>query len=134
LSWDGRSPLRLANGLEFVARFISVRKLPAARRLHQLEFDDAKRCYLDASKVTLPLEIRNRRPGDKYQPLGLCGQKKIKECLRERKIPQAERDGLPVFLSTGKIVWVPGLPVSGEFRVTPSTEKILLIEKQPATD
>jgi len=134
LSWDGRSPLRLANGLEFVARFISVRKLPAARRLHQLEFDDAKRCYLDASKVTLPLEIRNRRPGDKYQPLGLCGQKKIKECLRERKIPQAERDGLPVFLSTGKIVWVPGLPVSGEFRVTPSTEKVLLIEKQPATD
>ncbi|HAV42086.1 MAG TPA: tRNA lysidine(34) synthetase TilS [Acidobacteria bacterium] len=127
LSWDGRSPLRLANGLEFVARFISVRKLPPARRLRQFEFDDAKRCYLDASKVTLPLEVRNRRPGDKYQPLGLCGQKKIKECLQERKIPQAERDGLPVFLSAGKIVWVPGLPVSEEFKVIPSTENILLI-------
>jgi tRNA(Ile)-lysidine synthase len=125
--WDGRSPLRLANGLEFVARFISVRKLPAARRLHQLEFDDAKRCYLDASKVTLPLEVRNRRPGDKYQPVGLYGQKKIKESLRERKIPQAERSELPVFLSAGKIVWVPGLPVSEEFKVTPSTENILLI-------
>jgi tRNA(Ile)-lysidine synthase len=127
LSWDGQNPLRLANGLEFMARFISVKKLPSARRLHQFEFDDAKRCYLDASKVTLPLEVRNRRPGDKYQPVGLCGQKKIKECLRERKIPQAERDRLPVFLSAGKIVWVPGLPVSEEFKVTPATEKILLI-------
>ena len=127
LSWDGRSPLRLANGLEFMARFISVKKLPSARRLHQLEFDDAKRCYLDASKVTLPLEVRNRRPGDKYQPVGFYGQKKIKESLCERKIPQAEREVLPVFLSAGKIVWVPGLPVSEEFKVTPSTEKILLI-------
>ena len=127
LSWDGQNPLRLANGLEFVARFISVRKLPPARRLRQFEFDDAKRCYLDASKVTLPLEVRNRRPGDKYQPLGLNGEKKIKESLRERKITQAERDRLPVFLSAGKIVWVPGLPVSEEFKITPSTENILLI-------
>ena len=54
-------------------------------------------------------------------------EKKIKECLHERKIPQAEREVLPVFLSGGKIVWVPGLPVSEEFKVTPSTEKILLI-------
>ena len=134
LSWDGRSPLRLSSGLEFVARFISVKKLPPARRLSWLEFDDAKRCYLDASKVTLPLEVRNRRPGDKYQPLGLRGEKKIKESLRERKIPQAERSVLPVFLSCGKIAWVPGLPTSEEFKVTPSTEKILLIEKQTGPD
>jgi len=129
-NWDGQSPLRLSSGLEFVARFISVKKLPPARRLSQLEFDDAKRCYLDASKVTLPLEVRNRRPGDKYQALGLHGEKKIKESLRERKIPQAERSVLPVFLSAGKIVWVPGLPISEEFKVTRSTDKILLIEKQ----
>ena len=134
LSWDGQSPLRLPNGLEFVARFISVKKLPPARRLSGLEFDDAKRCYLDASKVTLPLEVRNRRPGDKYQPLGLRGEKKIKESLRERKIPQVERDVLPVFLSAGKIVWVPGLPISEEFKVTRSTDKILLIEKQTSAN
>jgi tRNA(Ile)-lysidine synthase len=84
--------------------------------------------------VTLPLEVRNRRPGDKYQPLGLRGEKKIKESLRERKIPQAERSVLPVFLSGGKIAWVPGLPISEEFKVTPSTERILLIEKSDRVD
>ncbi|HQK28381.1 MAG TPA: tRNA lysidine(34) synthetase TilS, partial [Smithellaceae bacterium] len=81
-----------------------------------------------------PLEVRNRRPGDKYQPLGLRGEKKIKESLRERKIPQVERDVLPVFLSAGKIVWVPGLPISEEFKVTRSTDKILLIEKQTSAN
>jgi len=121
--WDGQQNIRIHDRWEFQGKFIP------AKKLKQLDYDDSKRCYLDANKLSLPLEVRSRKAGDKYRPLGLKGEKKLKELLRERKIPQEDRDLLPVFISAGKIVWVPGLPVSDEFRVTDKTKRILLIEK-----
>ncbi|MGB9764958.1 MAG: tRNA lysidine(34) synthetase TilS [Candidatus Saccharicenans sp.] len=123
LVWDGQKELYLGEDLVFSGRFTS------AENIGQLDFDDENRCYLDAEKLTFPLEVRSRKPGDKYRPLGMRGKKKLKDLLRERKIPQEERDFLPVFISGGKIVWVPGLPVSDEFKIIGKTRKIFLIEK-----
>ncbi|MBC7363650.1 MAG: tRNA lysidine(34) synthetase TilS [Candidatus Aminicenantes bacterium] len=120
--WNGKENLRVPGGWEFQG------KLVQAKKLGQLVPNDAQRCYLDAGRLKFPLEVRNRRPGDKYRPLGLRGEKKLKELLRERKIPREERDWLPVFVSGGQIVWVPGLPVAENFKVTPGTKKIFVIE------
>jgi tRNA(Ile)-lysidine synthetase, C-terminal domain len=91
-------------------------------------YDDSKGCYLDGERVEFPLEVRNRRRGDKYRPLGMRGEKKLKELLSERKIPQEERDWLPVFVSGGQIVWVPGLPVAEKFKVTSGSRKVFIIK------
>ncbi len=121
--WDGGEKIRISDRWEFSGRFLD------ADKVKRLNYDDANRCYLDADRLEFPLEIRSRRAGDKYRPLGLRGQKKLKELLRERKIPIAERKILPVFLSGSKIVWVLGLPVANAFKVTEQTRKIFLIEK-----
>ncbi|MDI6697621.1 MAG: tRNA lysidine(34) synthetase TilS [Candidatus Saccharicenans sp.] len=121
--WDGGGKIRISERWEFSGRFLD------AEKVKKLNYDDANRCYLDAERLEFPLEIRSRRAGDKYRPLGMKGQKRLKEFLRERKISQAEREILPVFLSGGKIVWVPGLPVAEAFKVTDQTRKIFLIEK-----
>jgi hypothetical protein len=42
-------------------------------------------------------------------------------------VPLADRDRLPVFLSRGAIVWVPGLPVSEAHKVTERTREIFSI-------
>ncbi|MGB4705181.1 MAG: tRNA lysidine(34) synthetase TilS [Candidatus Saccharicenans sp.] len=123
LVWDGRDRVIISDRWEFSGRFLEKEKTG------KLDFDDSVRCYLDADKLEFPLEIRNRRPGDRYRPIGMKGQKKLKELFRERKIPLLEREIYPVFLSGGKIVWVPGLPVAEEFRVTEETRRIFLIEK-----
>ncbi|MCR4408761.1 MAG: tRNA lysidine(34) synthetase TilS [Candidatus Saccharicenans sp.] len=123
IKWSGKESLLFADRWEFKAEILE------AKKAGKLKYDDASRCYLDAEKLELPFEVRSRRPGDKYRPLGLKGEKKLKDLLREKKIPQAERDILPVFLSGGRIAWVPGLPVADEFKVTPYTRKIFVIEK-----
>ncbi len=95
----------------------------------KLDFNDNYRGYFDFEKLKFPLLVRNRRNGDAYRPLGAPGRKKLKEIMRAKRIPLRERKSKPVFLSQNEIIWVLGLPVSEEYKVTSSTKKILLIER-----
>jgi tRNA(Ile)-lysidine synthase len=63
--------------------------------------------------------IRTRREGDRFQPLGLPFQKKLKEFLIDRKIPAGLRDAIPLVIWNGEIVWVAGVEVSERFKVHP---------------
>jgi tRNA(Ile)-lysidine synthase len=62
--------------------------------------------------------VRNRRAGDRFQPLGLAGPKKLKDFLIDRKIAAEVRDRLPLLLWNDEIVWVAGVEVSERFKVT----------------
>jgi tRNA(Ile)-lysidine synthase len=62
--------------------------------------------------------VRNRRNGDRFQPLGLTGPKKLKDFLIDRKIAAEVRDRLPLLLWNGEIVWIGGVEVSERFKVT----------------
>ncbi len=122
--WDGEGTLELAGVLgRFRGSTIERNKveLPA--------YDDKKWALLDAASVEFPLTVRSRRPGDKYRPLGAPGTKKLKEILRAKKIPRAERDALPVFLSGKHIAWVPGLPIAERHKLKPRTPTVFLIQK-----
>ncbi|MDP2915811.1 MAG: tRNA lysidine(34) synthetase TilS [Candidatus Aminicenantes bacterium] len=122
--WDGRGALPVPGAaLTFSGQF---KKRAAAR----LPFDDRTRCFCDAKKLRFPLLVRARKEGDLYRPLGAPGKKKLKEILRAKKIPLRDRNFLPIFCSGGKIVWVPGLPVAEDFKVTPETKTIFCIHKK----
>jgi len=62
--------------------------------------------------------IRNRRDGDRFRPLGLGHEKKLKDLLIDRKVPVEERDRIPLLIWNGEIVWVAGIEVSDSFKVT----------------
>lgn len=62
--------------------------------------------------------VRNRRDGDRFQPLGLTAPKKLKDFLIDRKIAADVRDRLPLLVWNGEIVWVGGVEVSERFKVT----------------
>ena len=55
------------------------------------------------------------------------------EAMRSKGIPAGERDRLPVFLTEGKIIWAPGLPVAEDFKITPATTRIYMIEKSQSS-
>lgn len=123
-AWDGRSELTIPEvGLHFAGR-----KVPAEQVLAP-PYDDEKRACLDSAKLIFPLIVRSRRQGDRYHPFGAPGRKKLKEIMRARGVPLSERSSHPVFLSGGKIIWVPGLPVAEEFKVIPRTKRVFIIEK-----
>ncbi|HKO57887.1 MAG TPA: tRNA lysidine(34) synthetase TilS [Thermoanaerobaculia bacterium] len=62
--------------------------------------------------------VRNRREGDRFQPLGMAGEKKLKELLIDRKIAAELRDRIPLLVWNGTIVWVAGVEVSERFKAT----------------
>ncbi len=121
--WDGREDLPLdVPGLTLEG---AVRRAEARRRSHAR--DDKTGADLDAAALVFPLTVRSRRPGDLYRPLGAPGRKKLKEVLRAKAVPAAGRDRLPVILSRGEIVWVPGLPIAESCRVTARTRSVFSI-------
>ena len=122
-SWGGRSVLTLAAaGLTFKGR---RRKAIASGR--SFKADDRAGVDLDAATLVFPLTVRTRKPGDLYRPLGAPGRKKLKEILRAKGIPAGARARLPVFLSQGEIVWVPGLPASEKHKISPATTSVFSI-------
>lgn len=76
----------------------------------------------DGQHITLPASttphftVRNRRPGDRFQPLGMRETVKLKDFLIGRKVPREERDRLPLLVWNGEIVWIAGVEVSECFK------------------
>ena len=67
-------------------------------------------CLISLDKGSLPLRVRNKRDGDRYQPKGLVGHKKVKKLFLEHKIPVHERENWPIIVNKDdQIVWIPGL-------------------------
>jgi tRNA(Ile)-lysidine synthase len=62
--------------------------------------------------------VRNRRNGDRFQPLGFPHEKKLKDVLIDRKIAARVRDRIPLLVWNGAIVWVAGVEISDKFKVT----------------
>ena len=62
--------------------------------------------------------IRNRKTGDRFRPLGMSHEKKLKDFLIDRKIPIEVRDSIPLLVWNGEIVWVGGVEISDTFKVT----------------
>ena len=63
---------------------------------------------LDADALGGPLAVRRRRPGDRFHPLGMKGEKRLQDFLVDAKVPRWERDQVPLVVSPQGIVWVVG--------------------------
>ncbi len=82
-----------------------------------------------AGAVMLPLAVRNRRPGDRFRPLGAPGGRKLQDFLVDRKVARDERDSLPLVVDgRDRIVWVVGQAVAEDFRVTDPSQGVLLLK------
>jgi tRNA(Ile)-lysidine synthase len=83
---------------------------------------------VSAGALEFPLAVRNRRPGDRFHPLGAPGGRKLQDFFVDRKVPRAERDTVPLVVDgRDRIVWVVGQTVAEDFRVIdPSLGVILL--------
>jgi tRNA(Ile)-lysidine synthase len=83
---------------------------------------------LDYRKLQFPLKIRNFRPGDRFQPLGVKGTQKLKEFFIDHKVPRFERPKVPLLISGEMIAWIIGYRIDERVKVNEKTEKILKVK------
>lgn len=91
---------------------------------------DPSYAYLDADLIKFPLTIRKWKEGDFFYPLGMQGRKKVSDLLVDIKIPLPEKDNIYVLEMNDMIVWVIGLRIDNRFKVTESSEEVLVIHKR----
>jgi tRNA(Ile)-lysidine synthase len=81
---------------------------------------------VDAAAVAEGLRVRQRLPGDRFQPSGMKGHKKLQDFLTDLHVPRDERDAIPLFVSSRGIVWVGGLRVAEWARPRPDEASVYL--------
>jgi tRNA(Ile)-lysidine synthase len=92
---------------------------------------DTNYCWqalVDYDKIGLPLQVRNRRPGDRFHPSGLGGKsKKLQDLLVDAKIPRRQRDTIPLLCSGTEVLWIMGMRIDQRFLAQADTNKRLLV-------
>jgi tRNA(Ile)-lysidine synthase len=83
---------------------------------------------LDFDSIDFPLTVRSFRPGDRFQPLGMEGEKKVKDLFMDCKIPVERRKKIPLLLAKDCLLWVVGVRVDHRARLKPRTRRALKVE------
>lgn len=85
------------------------------------------KCF-DYDNIKSELHVRNRRNGDRFIPLGMNGNKKLKDFFIDEKISKEEREKIPLVLDGDEIIWVVGYRISEKYKVSSSTKNVLVLE------
>ena len=65
--------------------------------------------YFDLDTCPFPWHVRTFLPGDRIQPLGMTGRKKLKNLFIDSKIPVSKRSRIPLIFCGDELMWVCGL-------------------------
>ncbi len=85
-------------------------------------------CTLSATRIAgRPLSVRTRLPGDRMDPFGLEGTKKLQDIFTDGKLPAARRDAYPVIVCGDEIVWLPGYRVASPYAVRDGEDVLRLV-------
>jgi tRNA(Ile)-lysidine synthase len=86
--------------------------------------------WFDLDDVQFPLIVRNRMDGDRIEPLGLNGSKKVKNMFIDAKVTPRQRSCIPLLVDfSQRLLWVAGFRQSKHAIVrTGMTKRILHVK------
>ena len=83
--------------------------------------------YLDSALFSFPLTLRGPETGDRFQPLGAPGSKKVFDFLSDQKINRHKRKLAPVLCADDSILALPGLRIDQRYRITDKTTEVIKV-------
>jgi tRNA(Ile)-lysidine synthase len=96
---------------------------------------DLRVALFDAAAIAdTGLLVRNFIRGDRIRPLGMRGERKVKDVFIDRKIPRVERRRFPIVTLGGEVAWLPGLARGSAALIGNATETILRVEAREIAD
>ena len=69
--------------------------------------------------------MRRRRPKDRICIDARGNTQKLSDCMINAKIPAAKRDQIPILASKSRVLWIAGMRMAEDCRVTQSTRLVL---------
>ena len=83
------------------------------------------RAFLDYDRLSLPLILRPKQPGDRFIPLGSAGSQKVKKYFIDHRITREDRAMMPILADQQQIVWLVGQRIDDRVKVTSETTQVL---------
>jgi len=113
--------------------------LPDGRYLYaemrdQVGDESSEQVGFDSVGIEFPLRVRSPKAGDRFQPSGMPGTRKLKDFLIDLKIEKETRAALPLLLDRGKILWLVGLRRSALAPAAGNGRKVLVLRLLKAAD
>ena len=81
--------------------------------------------FFDLDRLSLPLTLRAKQPGDRFVPLGSKGSQKIKQYFIDHHISREDRANTPVLADRRQIIWLVGQRIDDRLKVSPASTRIL---------
>lgn len=95
--------------------------------------DGQNTIVVDADLLQFPLQLRPWRAGDRFQPFGMSGHKKLQDFFTDLKQSRFEKKrALILENGDGNIIWVLGHRMDGRFKLTPHTTAAALFRYEPS--
>ncbi len=93
--------------------------------------ESAYTACMDLDSVGRELWVRARKPGDRFQPLGMAQEKKLQDFMVDCKVPRQMRDRVPLLVTPRGIAWVVGHRIAHWAKLRPDTQGSLLVRFKP---
>ena len=95
----------------------------------RLEFGNVWTAFLDVGDRQP--ELRCWREGDRVEPLGMTGRKKLQDVFTDALVPASRRGAWPVLVVEETVVWVPGLVRSKHLLIGGPKSPVLRLQATP---
>ena len=122
---EGPAPLQV-NAAGLLMTFDTLEK----DRVTDISSAGQNMAFFDIKKAKFPMILRNLDDRDRFIPLGMTRPRSVRNFLKSRKLPAADRMTAPVLVSLDQVIWVVGHQIDNRFKVTDETKKILKVEIQ----
>ena len=126
----------MVGGWQVTARLVAGSEGKAAERARNLGDSgpagiirgpdpDGILAHLSFDAVGRRLAVRGRRAGDRFEPLGMAGHKKVQDFMVDSRIPRGLRDRVPLVVSERGIAWIVGWRIAEWAKVGDADETVL---------
>ncbi|MFA4916134.1 MAG: tRNA lysidine(34) synthetase TilS [Syntrophales bacterium] len=95
---------------------------------HNIVFNGENIAYMDFEAIKFPLVVRNLRPADNIQPLGMKGTKKLKDYFIDNKVLPRMRKKIPLLVNGQSVLWIGGMRLSERVKITDKTRRVVKVE------
>ncbi|HYO22560.1 MAG TPA: tRNA lysidine(34) synthetase TilS, partial [Flavisolibacter sp.] len=113
--------------ISFADRQISIKRVTKEKFILG---KDASVGQLDAKGLAFPLVLRKWKAGDYFYPLGMRKKKKLARFFIDLKLSKTDKEKVWVVESHKRIVWIVGYRIDDRFKVTESTQEVLLLTQK----